>query len=171
MLIVGQKIPNFRYMSNKGKNLDIYEQINTETIFYFLRYVGCSVCQLDLLEISTQIDDVRKRNMDIKIILQSNIENIEKIKSDIEIISDPDAEIYELLEIPVAKSKDELLGEHGLDRVLDAKSRGFVHGEYEGKELQLPAVVVVDKNAKIKYLHYAKNISDILMPDQIMNKL
>ena len=38
---------------------------------------------------------------------------------------------------------------------------GLSHGEYEGNELQLPAMFIVDGNNKVIYSHYAKDGADI----------
>jgi peroxiredoxin len=51
------------------------------------------------------------------------------------------------------------------------QAAGIVHGKYEGNELKLPALFVVDKNASVLYAHYAKNIADMPTADELLEKL
>ena len=44
-----------------------------------------------------------------------------------------------------------------------AAERGLVHGEYEGEELQLPGMFLLDKEMNVLHAHRAKTLTD--MPD------
>lgn len=48
-----------------------------------------------------------------------------------------------------------------------AKKRGLEHGEYEGEELQLPALFIVDETGTIVYAKYARNLGDLPSAEEI----
>ena len=52
-----------------------------------------------------------------------------------------------------------------------ADENGFIHGDYEGNELQLPAMFIVDEDRKISYAHYAKELADMPEIDEVLNSL
>jgi peroxiredoxin len=56
-----------------------------------------------------------------------------------------------------------------MEKIEKSKARGYVHGEYEGEELQLPAVFIVDKDLKVIYSKYAKDLSDIPDIDEVIS--
>ena len=51
----------------------------------------------------------------------------------------------------------------------EAKNMGLSHGEYEGNELQLPAVFIIDENNKVIYSHYAEDGADIPRAREILD--
>lgn len=66
-----------------------------------------------------------------------------------------------------------------MDGVLDelkekgaaAREAGFVHGDYEGNEMQLPAMFIVNEDGIIEYVRYAKNIMDMPKIDEVLAML
>lgn len=173
-LEVGQYMPNFLYNTPYNENINYLDNIKgKKAVLLFLRYYGCTVCQLELMEIQENIVEFNKRNIDIKVVLQSSIENmkinLEKKPLDYEIICDPLGELYKKFHIKPAKSKIKLGGGNTLKKIQRARKAGLKHGEYEGDELQLPAVFIVDELGKIIYSHYAKNVADIPSAKDILN--
>ena len=83
-----------------------------------------------------------------------------------EIICDNTFEIYNTLEIAPAVSREELVGD-AIDKLKEkggkAREAGFAHGDYEGNELQLPALFILDDQGTVLYSHYAEHLMD--MPD------
>ena len=51
------------------------------------------------------------------------------------------------------------------------KAYGFEHGDYEGNELQLPAMFIVGKDGTVEFAHYAKGIVDMPVIDEVLAKL
>ena len=82
-------------------------------------------------------------------------------------------EIYKTLEINPALSKDELAQDKEAlkDKVTKARSLGFTHGDYEGDELQLPALLITDENLKLTYVHYGKDIMDMPTVDKLIEDI
>ena len=47
----------------------------------------------------------------------------------------------------------------------------FVHGDYEGDELQLPALFIVNEKGVVEYANYAEDIMDMPKVDDVLNML
>ena len=91
-----------------------------------------------------------------------------------EIACDPAQEVYKKFDIKPAKSMLALIGGglfKALKKMKAAKGFGFEHGEYEGNEQQLPALVLVDENGIIIHSHYAKNLADMPSVDEMLAKI
>lgn len=154
------------YFKNKGNKIGILA---------FLRYYGCTICQLDIIEFNKLYEKFEEIGADVKIILQSTPKIIKEadkeIKLKFEIICDPKQELYKKFEIKAAESLEVLkMGNIG-EKVADAKSMGLSHGEYEGNELQLPAMFIVDGNNKVIYSHYGKDGADIPRAKEVLNRV
>lgn len=87
------------------------------------------------------------------------------------IICDPDQKIYKAFEIKPAKSKLGLVSTKTLKKMKLSKKMGYTHGEYEGEELQLPAVFIADKDKKITFAHYGKSAGDVPEPQDLLRKI
>ena len=62
------------------------------------------------------------------------------------------------------------LGVHALImKFLKAFRSGIKHGDYEGNELQLPALFIVDENRKVIKAHYGKDIMDMPSVDELID--
>ena len=90
-----------------------------------------------------------------------------------EIICDNKQEIYKTLEINPASSKEDMVKdkEKLAAKVANAKALGFKHGDYEGDELQLPALLITDKDLKVTYVHYGNDITDMPIVDELIEKI
>lgn len=152
------------YFKNKGSKIEVLA---------FLRYYGCTICQLDIMEFNKLYEKFEEMGADIKIVLQSTPDVIKeadkKAKLKFEIICDPKQELYEKFEIKAAESLEGLKAGNIAEKVADAKSMGLSHGEYEGNELQLPAMFIVDGNNKVIYSHYAKDGADIPRAKEVLD--
>lgn len=47
----------------------------------------------------------------------------------------------------------------------------MVHGAYEGREQQLPALFVLDQTGTAKYVHYAENSIDMPSVEEVITVL
>lgn len=169
-LKVNDKMPDFSYDTAFEQGLSYHEKTKgKKAVLVFLRYFGCTMCQLDLLDFEESYDKFEERGIDLKIVLQSSrenmVENLKEKEFSYDIICDPNEELYKKFEIDPAKSMLKLAGVKVVGKVLKAKKAGIEHGEYEGNELQLPAIFIMDEDSNILYAHYGKNGADI--PDAI----
>lgn len=140
--------------------------------------MGCTVCRYDIHLAQQRYDEVTAKGGKLVFMLQSRRDILEKefenIPLPFDIIMDPEMKIYEELEIKPAASMEELgggkMGEL-MENGAAAKAAGFSHGEYEGNEQQLPAMFMVDKDGKIEFAHYAKDIMDMPVLDDVLKML
>lgn len=173
-LEVGQQIPDFSYnLVGKSSDSFVNDLKENKTVMVFLRYVGCTVCMYYFQTLQDNLERFKEQNTDLYVFVQSSEENIKKAIDEFSIeynlVSDPSSKIYKLFDIQSAENMDGLLGSNTMEIIEEVKSRGLEHGEYEGDELQLPAVFVVDKDACITKLKYATHVTDLMTIDEMLS--
>ena len=177
---VNDTFPVFEFDTAYKTGLNSNDVLKGKTVFWFLRYIGCTVCRYDVHLLSQRYDEFTKKGAQVFVVMQSDGEHIRKDLDStgtvlpFEIITDPKQKIYELLEIRPAESKEALI-EGVLDQLKEkggkAREQGFVHGDYEGNEQQLPALFIVDEEGRVEYAHYAENIMDMPLIDDVLKML
>ena len=170
-LRVADKAPDFKFESPWDKERKFYEITGKRpAVLVFLRYIGCPVCQLAMADIKRDINLIEKKGAALFVVLQSSSSNIASVtkKEDwpFTIISDPQGNLFEQYNVePGGILK--YLHPAGLIAVIRATVKGYMHGKFEGKETQLPAVFIVTPEKIITYAHYGNNIGDIPSPEII----
>ncbi|MDR1731140.1 MAG: redoxin domain-containing protein [Synergistaceae bacterium] len=186
----GDRFPDFTFQTAKGETLKVSEVLRRKqkTVFWVLRYIGCTTCRYDIQVISEKYPEFLSRNAQVLVVLQSPRETVleEMAKAEaaghgfapgLDIICDPDFAIYSRFSIEAAPDKERLLPSSP-DEVakLNAKrekvkAAGIVHGKYEGEELQLPALFIVGQDGVVVEARYAKNLIDMPTPDELLARL
>jgi peroxiredoxin len=184
-LSAGDRFPDFPVHTAADADIQTAELLKKaeKTIFWVLRYVGCTSCRYDIHLIKENYQKFTAKNAQVVVVLQSPPETI---KADLagdevpyEIVSDPDQRFYKRFSIEAADTKEGLRppasDAAGLAKVQakseKVKAGGFVHGKYEGDEFQLPAFFIVDSEGKVLYSHYAAYIADMPTVDEAAAKL
>lgn len=174
---VGDKFPNFNVTTVNCDATTIKNLVGGKTIILALRYIGCTVCRYDIHLLQKRYDELKAKDISVVVVMQSKKS---QVLSDLagntlpfEFVCDYKQEIYKELEINPAESMRGLIaGEGTLDKmkayVAKATEEGFVHGEYEGVEEQLPAYFVVDGDLNVKKAHYAQNLMDMPTVDDML---
>ncbi len=172
----GSFAPNFEYQTHFDNDSKEYftESQDKKSILFFLRYVGCLVCQLDIKRINDNLYLFRNKNTEIFVVIQSTTESIETYKKiqqvDFKIVSDPSSKIYK--DYAVKKGNlFQFLHLKSIPKIIKSLKYGFRHGKFEGEETQLPAVFIVDENHKITYCYYGESISDLPSIDELLLKI
>lgn len=174
-LNVGDVFPNFTVDTSSKNQVTIQELVKQKTVFWVIRYIGCTVCRYDVHLLAQKYGEIKTKGYELYVVMQSNQEHVQKDLKEasipFDIICDPKMEIYNTLDIVPAKTQEELIGDL---EALQAKGKkagecGFVHGDYEGDELQLPALFTVDENCKVTYAHYGKHITDMPSVDELVD--
>ncbi len=179
-LNVGDTLPMLTVSTHTKKDVELTSLLSGKTVFWVLRYIGCTVCRFDVHRIKENYDAFKAKNASVVVVMQSDAEHVNNdlAKTNetlpFEIICDPDFKVYNTFSINPAESMEELLGD-ALD-ALKAKGAaagalGFSHGDYEGNEQQLPAMFIADETGKVIYAHYAKNIMDMPTVEEVLNLL
>ena len=166
--------PDFTYNTAYENGKNFFAQLSEKgNVLMFSRYIGCSLCQVKLMEMNADYKKFQTEGINVFFVLQSRSETtkpkLDELNIPFDVILDTDEEIYKLYEVGAAKNKAGLVSPKVLGMIKNAKDMGIEHGEYEGNELQLPAVFVLDSKGSIKLAHYAKNLGDLPSTDEIIN--
>lgn len=176
-LNVGDQMPSFEFDTAYQNNLKVTDILEGKTIFWVLRYIGCTVCRYDVHLLSERYEEFKAKGAKVFVVMQSDQTHVQNDLKEttlpFDIICDPKMEIYHALSIDAASSMQELGGgEQNLallkEKGAKAAACGFSHGDYEGNEQQLPALFIVDENGIVSYAHYAKNIMDMPSIDEVL---
>ncbi|MGD0276695.1 MAG: redoxin domain-containing protein [Syntrophales bacterium] len=164
-LNVGSKAPDFSFNTPWENNLSFYKETdNKKAVLFFLRYYGCSVCQMEMSSIRREINVLRQGDTKVFVILQSHPSTLTSLlrKKDwpFIIVSDPQGDIFHLYHVePGGILK--YMHPAGLVAAIKAVSQGFRHGKFEGKETQMPAVLTISSDKTITFAYYGSNVGDI----------
>lgn len=177
-LNVGMMMPDFTVNTDKRDNVKLSEAVGEKNIFWVIRYIGCTVCRYDVHLLTQRYQEIKDKGYTLFVVMQSDTDHVRRELAEneapFEIICDNTFEIYNALEIAPAASKEELVGD-ALEKLKvkggRAREAGFAHGDYEGNELQLPALFMTDKNLQVCYAHYGKNIMDMPTVDELIKML
>ena len=175
----GESFPEFNFQTI-DEDLFSRDVLKGKTVFWFLRYIGCTICRYDVHLLSLRYDEFVKKGAQVFVVMQSDREHLQRDLKDADpkppfpIIADPDQKIYQLLGIDPAQSMEELkkgAEERLKEKVSKANEIGFFHGDYEGNEQQLQALFIVDEDNSVEYVHYAANIMDMPSIDEVLELL
>jgi len=164
-LRVADRAPDFKFESPWDMERKFYEKTgNRPAVLVFLRYFGCPVCRLAMADIKRDINLIEKAGASLFVILQSSSSNLssDTKKEDwpFTIINDPKGDIFKQYYVePGGIMK--YLNPAGFIAAIKAILKGYMHGKFEGRETQLPAVFVVAPEKIITYAYYGKHIGDI----------
>ena len=173
----GEKATDFTFNTDNMTGLKLSEVVKNadKTILHFLRYYGCRICQLDIRDYVKLHDEIKSKNAQLYIVLQSKPQTIKNATTEerfpFDIICDPDQELYKLYDI--GSMTDETVRDE--EKMAIARARiqasGLVHGEYEGNEQQLPALLIIDKDMNVLYDKYSDNLTDMPSPAEVVETL
>ncbi len=177
-LEVNDVMPDYTVCTGYRDELSIHEAVKAKkkTVFWVLRYIGCTICRMDVELIKNNYQKFTDKDTQVFVVMQSDQEHIRKNIPEghlpYEIICDSEMKIYKDLMILPAASKEEMAGPADMEKLAGKreliKEYGFHHGDYEGDELQLPALFITDSDAKVLYAHYAKTIGDMPTLDEVV---
>jgi peroxiredoxin len=169
----GDKMPDLTVMTAYGGKTTINMLLAKppKTVFWVIRYVGCPVCRYDIHMLAERYEEFRRENAQVIVVLQSEAALLREALTGsplpFDLICDPTMDFYKALDIGTAADSDELVGagraesyHRFQEKARAAADAGFEHGEFEGNELQLPAVFVADEKGSLLYVHYGADITD-----------
>ncbi|MEG1862221.1 MAG: redoxin domain-containing protein [Oscillospiraceae bacterium] len=180
-LVKGDKFPQFTFDTAFKANMTTEQVVDgKQTFFWFLRYIGCTICRWDVHMLTQRYQEFVDNGVNVVVVMQSTPE---KVQSDLDgatlpfyLICDSTQAIYKALEIDSATSKEEMAPTLEAQARLAVKregvqAAGFKHGEYEGNEMQLPAFFHVMPDLTVEEAHYGKYIADIPTIDEMLAKI
>lgn len=177
----GDLFPDFTYDTPfaTAQHLSQTVQAADKTILLFLRYYGCTLCQLDMHEYAAAYDRIKAKNAQLLVVLQSKPETIRgQIKEGdlpFSIICDPGMGLYKQFGLEVASSMKTMISPEELPVFAAKKEKmqqlNLSHGAYEGEEMQLPGYFLLDSHLHVLEAHRAKTILDMPSVDEMIAKL
>lgn len=177
-LKTGEKMPDFMFQTpfETGRTLaETVGKIPGKTAIVFLRYYGCTLCQYDIHQYAQAKDRIAAAKGQMLIVLQSDPQKLagQMKQGDLpfDIICDPQQKLYQDFGIAPAKSKAKLADFKTIGKIARAGAGGFKHGDYEGNELQLPAVFVMEPDRTLSSVHYGVSAGDVPTPEELAELL
>ena len=108
----GERFPEFTFDTAYKDGLNSLGVLKGKTVFWVLRYIGCTVCRYDVHKIAERYEEFKAKGAQVFVVMQSDKEHVRKdLESTgtvlpFEIITDPGQKIYDLLSIEAAPSKE-----------------------------------------------------------------
>lgn len=164
----GDTATDFIYDTPWESGQEFYKTAGEQTtVLFFLRYYGCPVCRMEMANLKRDIKLFEEKRAKVFVLLQSAPSTITALTSQEEwpfsIVCDPEGELFQLYGVE-AGGIFKYLHPSGMAAAIKATVKGFRHGKFEGKETQLPAVFVVNRNKTIQWAYYGKTVSDVPAP-------
>ncbi len=177
-IVVGDKLDDLKVNTVFKKDVTLSElsnKVSGKTAIIFLRYYGCTICQMDINHYKKEYEKIIKAGGQIVIVFQSSSEIIQENLNEgdlpFDIICDPDKSLYQKYNVLPSQTLQAMIDKKALYKVAVAKKEGIKHGKYEGDELQLPATIIIDNELDVNYVHYGKTVGDILSVDELVEVL
>ena len=178
-LHIGDRFPNFPVQTLYNSASQANELFDApKTVLWCLRYIGCTVCRYDIHIAASRYEEVKAKGAKIVFMLQSDkdllAEELKDVPLPFDVICDPEMKIYKALDIQPAATVEELLGpdpEKLKKKGAAATALGFSHGKYEGDEMQLPAMFIVDASGIVETAIYAEDITGLPTLDELLEIL
>lgn len=177
---LGEQMPDFHVNAAFDGKTTIGELVKGKrlTIFWILRYLGCTFCNYDIHQIAMLYEKFLENGASPVVVLQNSVETIEaemeKGVMPMPLICDVNCEIYDSLDIRATETKADRMPKtpEGIARLEEkrekVKEAGFAHGKVEGREQQLPAIIVTDSDRIVKYVRYAEHSVDIPSVEEML---
>lgn len=168
----GMKMEDFPY-STPWKTVKSFleESAGSLTCLMFLRYYGCSTCQLEIHELIQNTPQLNELGVKLFIVLQSEPETLQTQADEsyfpFDIICDPEQSLYKRFVIG-AHANSAAKSERLLQRIAQARANGIVHGKYEGNEAQSPATILIDREGMIRYSWYGTESTDVPTGEELI---
>lgn len=168
---VGDQAPNFEFESPWGPPRELYEAAQDRpAVLVFLRYLGCPICQMEMATLKREAGLLEEKGASVFVFVQSPTSTLAPLLNrdewPFEIASDPDGRIYRLYAVPSGCIL-RYLRPAGLLTAVKAVASGYMHRKFEGRETQLPAVFVLNRDKTVRFAHYGRHIGDLPRPSAV----
>jgi peroxiredoxin Q/BCP len=161
----GAAAPGFNLVCPDGTRPTLPDLTQNQPIYlFFLRYTGCPICQMKLQELAENAATFQDAGIGITVVMQTSESSLAELAAagalPFPIAADPGCEIFDLYgvsTVPVWRYVTPSV----ISGAMKAKKMGFSHGKRTGRELQAPAVFLIDKQQIIRYAYYGQNVGDL----------
>ena len=174
-LSVDQKAPDFTIGVVGSNAISLSEELkNGPVCLVFLRYLGCPLSRWRLSELVQEQGEFADKNVQVIVVMESNPGRVEGYLDakgvPLRVVADKERKLYDLYDVK-AGGITAMLHPSVLPKAAKAMVKGHMHGAFEGKELQTPAVFVVRQDGNLGYVYYGKHVADTVSTEQILSGL
>ncbi len=174
----GAVLEGFVYDSANGTNIDLAKTIKKTTLIVFSRFFECEICQEVLKTFKKYYPILKLLGYDVKVVMQTPVETLKQHQSEypFELIADPECKFYDRYNIFEANDMVQMIaGDKMFEDMIGKDIKALLDSDLveslaavvaptgeksEHRENQLSALVGVDKNMVINFVHYSQTISD-----------
>ncbi len=176
-LEVGEPAPCFRMEDRNGKQIELAGyQGRKNVLLVFSRYIGCSWCQMFIIDLHKHRDQIMDTGAEV-IIISNSAKDVIKGYNPPEdfaftLVPDRDMKLYELY--GVRMENRDMTGNVWLQSLRFLRYLGdydWVKDGLEGDHYQPPVCMIVGKDGKIKYKHVGRDVADNPRVDDIIQEL
>lgn len=162
----GMEAPDFKVKDIYGEPVELSSYRGKKNILiFFSRYIGCSWCQMYIIEIMRKREKFEELNTEVLVVTESEEEVLKKYappkeKAFIRMISDPDKKLYRLYDVD-KKGKWFAIPviTESLKFLKYLSEYKWIKGGLKGDSFQIPACVIIGKDGRIKYYYRSENIA------------
>ena len=176
-LKTGEKFPVSAF-ANQFPSFSLSQ--NGKTIVAFLRHSGCQLTQLYLEKLNAVLSKINGPGHKVYAVINSS-EDFYKKNPHVEFESSPEHQLlfdlegksYDLLSVKCAQARHFLMDmtTQGLiDKVIDRNIQGYTKEE-KSRDLQRPALFILDKEGTILHSHYGHGAGDIEYGEKLVKLL
>jgi len=174
---IGDFARDFRAEDWRGKQIQLSEIVkNQNVLLIFSRYIGCSWCQMFIIELHNRRKDIADTNTKVIILNLSPKDVLAKYDSpedfQFDLVPDPERKIYELYGVKLDERK--ITGNVLWQSIRFLKYLGgykYVSQGLDGPHYQAPACFIIGRDGKIKAMHLGKDVADNPKVDLIISEL
>ena len=160
---VGSIAPDFHVTTGRGAELTLASLRGGAVALVFLRHLGCPICRMELATLQRRHAELTAEGARVVVFVDSPDPSVTEhaTKKDVpfELVADPAQVVYRSYGVerggPLA-----MLAPGAVAKSLKATAQGFMHGKFEGSELQLPADFVVGPDGRITFARMGKHVGD-----------
>ena len=177
----GTKLTDFSFDTPFESGVKLSDKVKEakKTVLLFLRYYGCTLCQLDIREYANAYEQFKAKDAQLIVVLQSPAStiNAQMNKGDLpfDIMCDPDMGLYKEFELGVAAPQEAMIRPEDMPKFAEKREKmaqyGLEHGAYEGEEMQLPGYFILNPEMEVLECHRAASILDMPTVDEMIAKL
>jgi len=174
-LDIGSKAPAFEAADAKGKQWKVPQELGGKyLVLVFLRHLGCPLCMKRVDELNSDVTRFDALGASVIAVVEGTSERVRTYASKknltISLVGDKEKKIYGTYGVERGKITA-MLAPNVLRESIRATLKGYMHGKFEGDELQKPADFIVTPDGKIVWAHYGKNIGDSTPNDKLIEEL
>ena len=163
-LDAGSMAPSFEAQDAAGKQWKVPQEMGGKyLVLVFLRHLGCPLCMKHIDELNSDAMRFNVLGASVVVVVDGTAERVRGFVSKknlaIALVGDREKKIYGTYGVERGKIAA-VLAPNVLKESVKATLKGYMHGKFEGDELQKPADFIVAPDGKILWAHYGKDISD-----------